>query len=310
MPELLGMTRAASGSHLRRQAAGGRRVEQAPVVSDTKQLYLQFVRFLSRENVQTKWTKIVLSSIEIGSAHESFPRRIGRGATNPEVFSIGQEWIEGPVERPDDADWFRFSAAGAEALTVTVKPIGDLISRLAAPSTGKRIYATEQPNTLRAIRLFSAGGQKSVVRFLKRLKTKHLSDEARQAVFEAFSDAITAELQRLTSDFEKQATSARTESFILRAQRLDNHERTDAALDLIYDSIDDLMRNEQVQRLDSILASIPITDLSTEILLGILTATLPAKSRLPMRAGFFNAVEQTIRQRGEYEEGLLTGLQS
>ena len=274
MLEPLGIIPAAYGCHFRRQSGGGR---EAPLVSDTKQLHL-FVRFLSRENAQPKWERIVLRSVETESAHESLFRWIGGDAAHSELFSIAQGWIE------------------------------DLLPILAARSTGKTFDATEQPNTLRAIRRFSAGGQKSVVRFWKRLKKKRLSEEALQAIFEAFGEVTESE--RLTSDFEKQATSAHTESFILRAQRLDNHERTDAALDLIYDSIDDLMRNEEFQRIESILARISITDLSTDILLGILTATLPAKSRLPNREEFFNAVEQTIRQRGEYEEGLLAGLQS
>ena len=292
MPEPLGIIPAASNSRLRR----GRRVEQAPVITDTKQLYLQIFRVWSQENLQPKWNRIVLRSVEIGVEDESSFRRFRREATHSEVFSIGQGWLEGPVERLGDVDWFDIS--------------GDVVSFFAAPSTGKSFDATEQPNTLRAIRRFSAGGQKSVVKFWKRLKKKHLSEEALHAIREAFGEVITAESERLTSDFEKQSTSARTESFILRAQRLDNHGRTDAALDLIYDSIDDLMRNEEFPRLDSILARISITDLSTDILLGILTATLPAKSRLPARAELFNAIEQTIQQRGEYEEGLLIGLQN
>ena len=94
-----------------------------------------------------------------------------------------------------------------------------------------------------------------------------------------------------------------------RADRLDDGKHTDAALDLIYDAVDKLMRDRQFDQLDAILAPIAVVGLSVDILLGLLTATLPAKSRLPSRGAFFNAVEQSLKRRGVYEQGLLTGLE-
>jgi hypothetical protein len=99
------------------------------------------------------------------------------------------------------------------------------------------------------------------------------------------------------------------ESFLFRAQRLDQRGRTEAALDLIYDSIDESMRKNELKALDAVLANAPRADLSTDLLLGLLTATLPAKNRLPSRPTLFRDTEAVLRNRGEYEEGLLTGLE-
>lgn len=48
---------------------------------------------------------------------------------------------------------------------------------------------------------------------------------------------------------------------------------------------------------------------SVDVLLGILTATLPASSRLASRSKLFGQIAETLEKRGEYEEGLLTGLE-
>jgi hypothetical protein len=85
--------------------------------------------------------------------------------------------------------------------------------------------------------------------------------------------------------------------------------KTSAALDLIYDSVDDLLRKGNFDQLDSMLAAFPIAELSVDMLLGILTATLPAKSRLPSRGKLFKEIEKTLKERNELEEGLLTGLE-
>ena len=86
--------------------------------------------------------------------------------------------------------------------------------------------------------------------------------------------------------------------------------QTDAALDLIYDSVDELMKNGAYPRLDAVLKGMQVPNLSVDVLLGVLTATLPAKNRLTSRPSLFLAVEKTLRDRDQYEEGLLTGLES
>jgi hypothetical protein len=99
------------------------------------------------------------------------------------------------------------------------------------------------------------------------------------------------------------------ETLAWRAQRLVRMGRIEPALDLIYDAADHMMRKGEFAQLDSVLANVRVSDLSVDILLAILTATLPAKSRLPSRTRFFNEIEKSLRDRDEYEDGLLTGLE-
>jgi len=101
----------------------------------------------------------------------------------------------------------------------------------------------------------------------------------------------------------------RGEAFVDRARRLDAMGRTDAALDLLYDAIDQLMRQSKFDELDTILPGVPIAECSLDLLLAFLTATLPARIRLSSRPKFFADVKSELQSRGELEEGLLTGLE-
>jgi hypothetical protein len=97
--------------------------------------------------------------------------------------------------------------------------------------------------------------------------------------------------------------------FIQHANRLDKHGRIDAALDLIYEKIDSLLRGGDFAEVDSILSRVETKSLSVDLLLGLLTSTLPARTKLPSRREFFARVEGEITERGELEDGLLTGLE-
>jgi len=124
---------------------------------------------------------------------------------------------------------------------------------------------------------------------------------------------ILREISVLTSVFPQFRVSNTAlflrESFIQRAQRLDVKGRTDAALDLIYDSTDQMLRDGQFDEMDLLLLQLCVKNLSTDVLLGLLTATLPARSRLHRRGAFFLDVKNILRDRHELEEGLLTGLE-
>ena len=97
-------------------------------------------------------------------------------------------------------------------------------------------------------------------------------------------------------------------SFLENARRLDEHRQTDAALDLIFDQIDEMLLAGKFVEVDQLLQDISPSDYSVELLLGILTATLPAKDELSSRAQFFQQVREVLRERGELKEGLLVGL--
>lgn len=118
---------------------------------------------------------------------------------------------------------------------------------------------------------------------------------------------------RLPQDVESQLRIAiskgkPSESFIRHARRLDERGQTDIALDLIFDQIDEMLLAGQFECVNELLADIPTDKYSLELLLGILTATLPAKNRMPVRAAFFERVSRTLENRGERNEGLLVGL--
>lgn len=123
-----------------------------------------------------------------------------------------------------------------------------------------------------------------------------------------FRELIGLRAVRLVANATAAELGTTAEPFLRRAQRLDDQGSTDAALDLLYDSIDELMRTGRHSTINSIFCEISPTNLSLDLLLGILTATLPARSRLPARAKFLEAVREELRRRGEHEETLLTGL--
>lgn len=101
-----------------------------------------------------------------------------------------------------------------------------------------------------------------------------------------------------------------SERFIEQARRLDEKRRTDAALDIIYDNINNLLTEGDYQRIDAILSALDPEPLSVDILLGLLTSTLPARTKLSRRRDFFSKVEEELRRREGWEKGLLTGLES
>jgi hypothetical protein len=105
------------------------------------------------------------------------------------------------------------------------------------------------------------------------------------------------------------ASLTQSKEFVQRAVRLDEKGHTDAALDLIYDSVDELMRKGEFPQLDSMLSKVEPASLSADILLGILTATLPARSRLAARRDLFRKAESVLKARSDWQEGLLVGLE-
>lgn len=83
----------------------------------------------------------------------------------------------------------------------------------------------------------------------------------------------------------------------------------DSQLDELYDKFDTLFYEGRFETADALIYEIIPDQVSTDYLLGVLTVTLPAKSKLLSRHAFFDVVEHTIKGRGEWEEGLLDGLE-
>jgi hypothetical protein len=98
--------------------------------------------------------------------------------------------------------------------------------------------------------------------------------------------------------------------FLQRAERLEKLGNVDAALDLIYDQINWRLKEQKFYETDQLLQNINVADHSVDLLLGLLTATLPARSKLRSRAQFFSEVEAVLKERGQWEDNLLVGLES
>ncbi|MCI0377559.1 MAG: hypothetical protein L0215_08135 [Gemmataceae bacterium] len=98
-------------------------------------------------------------------------------------------------------------------------------------------------------------------------------------------------------------------SFVTYANKLDQAGHSDASLDLIYDSVDELLRASQFEECDEILKGIEIEACSIDVHLAILTATAPARSQLRSRDHYFQQVKSLAERRGLQEPGLLDGLE-
>lgn len=173
-------------------------------------------------------------------------------------------------------------------------------------SEGETSYDDDQ---LRAIASVAATlsnhvlGEQAFLTVLRALK--------RWAPSRAQYQTIVATFVRATggTSFDSFFEDTERESLMRRVKHLDDQGQTDAALDLLYDSVDELMQAGRFPDLDMLIRDIPVATTSVDILLGLLTSTLPARSKLPSRPRFFEAVSSAVRDRGEDEQGLLAGLE-
>ena len=104
-------------------------------------------------------------------------------------------------------------------------------------------------------------------------------------------------------------TKPPTSSFLDRCRRLDDQGYSDSALDMLYDSIDQFMRDGRFAELNTLVESVDVESYSDDILLGLLTSTLPARTKLPSRKHVFQKIKKTLKRRNDYEEGMLAGLE-
>lgn len=95
---------------------------------------------------------------------------------------------------------------------------------------------------------------------------------------------------------------------VARTQTLERLGDTAAALDLVYDCVDDLMHSQQFALMACYLLEVEVTSCSVDVLLALLTATLPAKQKIGARTEFARRVESELIGRGEDAAELLAGL--
>jgi hypothetical protein len=98
-------------------------------------------------------------------------------------------------------------------------------------------------------------------------------------------------------------------TWLSSAMSLEASGDVDAALDVIFNSVDSLFFSENFQKVEQVIEALDPDILSTELLLGIMIATLAATSRLAGRRKFVACAAESISARGEMEEGLLDGLE-
>lgn len=86
---------------------------------------------------------------------------------------------------------------------------------------------------------------------------------------------------------------------------LEQSGKPEESLDILFDNLDDLLLSGNIQSCVEFLDKVPVDRLSNAQLLTILTATLPAHSRLPNRGAFFQKVHRVFLERGVSQDDLV-----
>jgi hypothetical protein len=97
--------------------------------------------------------------------------------------------------------------------------------------------------------------------------------------------------------------------FVSKAEKLIAANSVEAALDLIYDRVEELLCTNRLFELDEVLRHIKVRETSLDTLISMLTTTLPVRGQLSSRKRFFNDVKEAAHERGELDDSLLAGLE-
>lgn len=97
-------------------------------------------------------------------------------------------------------------------------------------------------------------------------------------------------------------------SWMREVIRLDNDNRSDAALDELFDQIDILLSSGEFSKVDSIIAAMPVEGPSLTLMMGLLSITRPACEHLPSRVRYFERVHRLCNAMRRDAESLLGGL--
>jgi hypothetical protein len=81
------------------------------------------------------------------------------------------------------------------------------------------------------------------------------------------------------------------------------------SLDVLFDTIDEMLLASQFTECDRCISSMPVERLANAQLLTILTATAGAKEHLPSRRGFYRKTRELFAFRGADVDALLVGLE-
>lgn len=143
----------------------------------------------------------------------------------------------------------------------------------------------------------------TLVKWFVQIKN-HLTPETSKQLIQVLSEVTQPNVE-----LSAEETGTGLENTIDRAIKLDQRGNTDAALDLLYDTVDDQMRKGRFDDLSNIFASANADTLSVDVILGLLTATLPARCRISERTNFFDKAKHSLAKRGLLTDDLLVGLE-
>lgn len=97
--------------------------------------------------------------------------------------------------------------------------------------------------------------------------------------------------------------------FLRNAVTLEREGDLRGSLGIIYRRVDEFARESMLEALDEEISSVPAEEIGTDVLLGLLTATLPVKRKLASRPQLFKATLKLMKARGHFERGILDGLE-
>jgi hypothetical protein len=149
---------------------------------------------------------------------------------------------------------------------------------------------------------------------LKQLEISDIkADPYLQAVAESVEDRLGGIVTKTTRQLpvkDNRRQKSLLDEFLQPVTKLEKGGHIDAALDVLYDRMDDLLKTKQFAAMDVLLQQAKADSISVDIILGLLTASLPARTKLSARPKFYAEAEKSIRNRGAWEKGLLAGLES
>jgi len=93
------------------------------------------------------------------------------------------------------------------------------------------------------------------------------------------------------------------------ARKLIESGKVDQGLDVLYGAVDNILYSGDYSTLNDALESTHVAGAPLDFLLGMLTASLPVKTRLAARPAFFAKVKDVLSQQADYKEDLLAGLE-
>jgi len=172
---------------------------------------------------------------------------------------------------------------------------------------------TLPPTTLVRTRKYLAKGHKNPLLQSLRVEALHALESGRRRVEFPLDPRVDREVEEVRREFPDVEFSvgspasspitsdqpplerAPLEEFLERVYSLSQSDRESALLDLIYDTLDDLLLDEHFIPCDAALAQRDVQRLSAVATVGFLTITLTAKHLLPSRAALVGRVREILR---------------